>query len=133
MLPDTPSPAPAPDERRAYYRITVVLPLSLQEESDTREAKLAEQSVNLSGGGIGLTVNKRYDSDAILLLSVCFPDHGIFKAYLEVVRVEPVLTSHLRAYRLHGRFVRMATQDRELLIRYIMRFQRDHLQKHYLA
>jgi hypothetical protein len=36
-------------------------------------------------------------------------------------------------YRLHARFVGMTAQDRELLVRYILRFQRDHLQEHYSA
>lgn len=38
-----------------------------------------------------------------------------------------------QAYRLRGRFIRMPAQDRELLIRYTMQFQRGHLQRHYMA
>jgi len=67
------------------------------------------------------------------LLTVRLPDEVIFKVFLEVVAVEPITTGRLRAYRLRGRFIRMPAKDRELLIRYSMRFQRDHLQRHYMA
>jgi hypothetical protein len=36
-------------------------------------------------------------------------------------------------YRLHARFIRMTSQSRELLIRHILGFQRDHLNRHYSA
>lgn len=133
MPPDSPIPPHSPDDRRAYYRITVVLPVSIQDDTDTGEEQLVEESVNISGGGIGVTVNKRYDHKAILVLTLLLPDQVIFKAFLEVVAVEPITTSRLRTYRVRGCFVRMAAQDRELLIRYIMCFQRDHLQRHYMA
>jgi len=45
--------------------------------------------VNISGGGIGVTVSKQYDSDAVLLLTVRLPDHIIFKACVEVAAIEP--------------------------------------------
>ena len=133
MPTDTPKSPSAPDDRRAYYRVTVVLPISLQDETDIGEETFIEDSVNISGGGIGVMVSKPYDSDAVLLVTVRFPDDDVFKAFLEVVAVEPLTATHRKAYRLRGRFIRMSAQDRELLIRYIMRFQRDHLQKHYMA
>jgi c-di-GMP-binding flagellar brake protein YcgR len=133
MPPDSPIPPHSPDDRRSYYRITVVLPVSIQDETDTGEEQFAEQSVNISGGGIGVTVSKRYDPKAILVLRLSLPDQVILKAFLEVVAVEPITTSRLRTYRVRGRFIRMSAQDRELLIRYIMRVQRDHLQRHYMA
>ena len=133
MPTDTPKSPSAPDDRRAYYRVTVVLPISLQDETDIGEETFIEDSVNISGGGIGVTVSKQYDSDAVLLLTVCLPDHVIFKACMEVAAIEPIAATHRKAYRLRGRFIRMPTQDRELLIRYIMQFQRDHLQRHYMA
>jgi len=123
----------SPDDRRAYYRVTVVLPVRIQEEADTGEEPFIERSVNISGGGVGVTVSRQYDLKAVLLLALSLPDHVIFKAFLEVVAVEPITTSRPKTYRLRGRFIRMAAQDRELLIRYIMRFQRDRLQQHYMA
>ena len=120
------------EDRRDYYRITVVLPVSIQVETDTTEGELIEKAVNISGGGIGITVNVLYNPSQILSLTLLFPDRVIFKAYIEVLRQDPI-TYPAHTYRLHARFVRMTTQNRELLIRYIMGFQRDHLERHYSA
>jgi len=129
----TPSSPSSPNDRRAYYRVTVVLPISIQDETDTGETTFVEETVNISGGEIAVTVSKQDDPNSILLITVRLPDHAMLKTCVEVVAVEPLTATHRRAYRLHGRFIRMSAQDRELLIRYIMRFQRDHLQKHYMA
>ncbi len=86
--------------------------------------------MNVSGGGIGVTVNVRYDPKEILTLTLIFPDHVMFKASIEVLRLDPIAYP-AHTYRLRARFVKMIPQDRELLIRYIMRFQRDHLEGHY--
>ncbi len=77
-----------------------------------------------------MTVNEVYKPGEILSLTLILPDKVIFKAYAEVLRLEP-LPYQVDTYRLHTRFVRMTTQDQELLIRHIIRFQRDHLGKHY--
>lgn len=133
MPPDAPIVPPSPEDRRAYYRITVVLPISIRAETDATDVELIEKSVNISGGGIGVTVNVPYNPNDVLSLTVLLPDQVIFKAAIEVVRVDSVTTHHGHTYRLHARFVRVSTQDRELLIRSIMRFQRDRLSSHYLA
>lgn len=69
----------SPDARRAYYRVTVVLPISIQDETDMGEEQFSEETVNISGGGIGVTVSKQYDPDAVLLLTVPLPGHVILK------------------------------------------------------
>ncbi len=79
-----------------------------------------------------MTVNEVYRPGETLSLTLILPDKVIFKAYAEVLRLEP-LPYQADTYRLHTRFVRMTTQDQELLIRHIIRFQRDHLGKHYSA
>ena len=43
------------------------------------------------------------------------------------------LPYQINTYRLHARFVRMTTQNQELLIRHILGFQRSHLENHYSA
>ena len=131
MPTDTPIPPPSFEDRRAYFRITVVLPISIQPETATTEGPFTEQPVNVSGGGIGVTVPRPYSPNEILSLTLLLPDQVLFKSFVEVLRVEPLTTSRIVAYRLHARFVRMSPQDRELLIRCILRFQRDHLQRHY--
>ena len=130
MSPDTPSSQPFGRERREYYRITVVLPIRIQLETDNTEGEFTEQSINLSGGGIGVTVTTIYKPDEVLSLTLVLPDHVLFKSPIEALRLDPA-TLPGNTYRLHARFVRMTTQNRELLIRYIVRFQRDHLQQHY--
>ena len=132
MPSDAPASQPSPKDRRAYFRINVVLPISIQTETDRTEGLLIEKTINISGGGLGVTVNEAYKPDEILSLTLILPDKVIFKAYAEVLRLEP-LPYQAGTYRLHTRFVRMTTQDQELLIRHIIRFQRDHLGKHYSA
>jgi len=131
MSPATPS-EPSGRERREFYRITVLLPMCLQIAEDETESELIETSVNLSAGGIGMMVTTRYKDGDILSLTLLFPEHVLFKASVEVLWLDP-LPLLGGVYRLHARFVRLTTQDRELLIRYILRFQRDHLQDHYSA
>ena len=132
MPTDAPTSQPSAQDRRAHFRVNVVLPISIQAETDTTEGELIEKTVNISGGGIGVTVNVVYKPEEILSLTLILPDQVIFKAYAEVLRLEPI-PYKVDTYRLHTRFVRMTTQYQELLIRHIIRFQRDHLGKHYSA
>ncbi|NOT96379.1 MAG: PilZ domain-containing protein [Nitrospira sp.] len=132
MPSDAPTSQPSEKDRRAYFRINVVLPISIHGETDPTGGALIEKSVNLSGGGIGVTVNVTYKPGEILAITLILPDKVIFKANAEVLRLEPI-PYQTDTYRLHTRFVRMPTQTQELLIRHIIRFQRDHLGKHYSA
>jgi c-di-GMP-binding flagellar brake protein YcgR len=129
MPPDMPS-QPSGRERREFYRITVLLPICIQLETDEAEGEFTEKSVNLSGGGVGVTVIERYTPGEVLSLTLLLPEQVPFKSSIEVLRLDPLPVPG-GAHRLHARFVRMTTQNRELLIRYIVRFQRDHLQEHY--
>jgi c-di-GMP-binding flagellar brake protein YcgR len=132
MPSDPPPSQPSAKDRRDYFRVNVVLPISIQTQTDTTEGEIIERSVNISGGGIGIAVNMLYNRGEVLSLTLLLPDQVIFKAYAEILRLDPI-PHHVDTYRLHARFVRMTTQNRELLIRYIMRFQRHHLEEHYSA
>ena len=132
MPSNAPTSQPSAKDRRAYFRVNAVLPISIQAETDSTDGELIEKSVNISGGGIGVIVNVVYKPDEVLSITLILPDKVIFKAYAEVLRLEP-LPYQADTYRLHTRFVRMTTQNQELLIRHILRFQRDHLEKHYSA
>ena len=132
MPSDIPASQPTGKDRREFYRITVTLPICLQLESDTAERTLIQRSVNISGGGIGVTLNQVFGVNEILSCTILLPGQVLFKSYLEVLRIDPIIYPP-NTYRLHGRFVRMANQDRELLIRHILKFQREHLNKHYSA
>jgi c-di-GMP-binding flagellar brake protein YcgR len=130
MPPDTQASQPSPKDRREFYRITVTLPICLQRESDTTEETLVQRSVNISGGGIGITIDQPFQANEILSCTLLLPGQVLFKSSLEVLRVDPIIYPP-NTYRLHGRFVRMTGQDQELLIRHILQFQREHLTKHY--
>lgn len=132
MPSDAPASQPSGKDRREYYRITVTLPIRIQPETDSTEGELTEKSVNISGGGIGVTVTELYKPGEVLSLTLLLPGQVIFKSYIEVLRLDPIPYPGW-TYRLHARFVRMTTQNREILIRHIVRFQRDHLQEHYSA
>ena len=132
MASDAPASQPSGKDRREYYRITVTLPIRIQSETDVTEGALIEQSVNISGGGFGVTVTAVYQPNDILSVTLRLPDHGLFTSFAEVLRLDSIPYPG-GTYRLHARFIRMTTQDREVLIRHILRFQRDHLQAHYSA
>lgn len=132
MPSDTPPSQPSPADRREFYRITVTLPICFQPENDTAEETLVQRSVNISGGGIGVTLNQVFEVNEILSCTILLPGQVLFKSYLEVLRVDPIIYPP-NTYRLHGRFVRITNQDRELLIKHILQFQREHLNKHYSA
>jgi c-di-GMP-binding flagellar brake protein YcgR len=132
MSSDHPAPQPSPTDRREFYRITVTLPICLQPETDVADGECTEQSVNLSAGGIGIVVTQPYRPHEILCCTLLLPGKVRFTSSLEVLRTDPI-PYPLNTYRLHGRFVRLAGQDRELLIRHILQFQREHLDKHYSA
>jgi c-di-GMP-binding flagellar brake protein YcgR len=132
MPPDSPTAPLSPNNRREYYRITVSLPICLQRETDSTEPTPVQRAVNLSAGGIGVTINASVQTNEILSCTLLLPDHDPFKVQLEVLRIDPLPTFPL-TYRLHGRFIQMSTQDRELLVRVILQLQREHLTKHYSA
>ena len=118
-------------ERRNYFRITITVPVDIQLEGGT-ESILTQKSVNLSGGGIGFLTNAVYLPGDILMVAIQFPDEYLFKARAEVLRQD--LRPHIaHTYRVRARFIDLTEQQRQVLIRYIMRFQREHLNEHYSA
>ena len=125
-------PPLSPRDRRLYFRITVLLPASIQRETDTAEAMLTEKSINLSAGGMGFVSDTSYDPGDILAITLRLQEEVLFKAHAEVLRQDP-LPVRLHTYRVHVRFIRMPEHDRELLIGHVMRFQRVHLHEHYSA
>lgn len=130
MPPDTPASLPSPRDRREYYRITVSLPICLQRETDSTEPTPVQRAVNLSAGGIGLTLTETFQANEILLCSLLFPDSILFQSTLEVLWLDPIPYPP-NTYRLHARFIKMTMDNREQLVRYILQFQREHLAKHY--
>ena len=132
MPPDTPTLPPSPRDRREYYRITVSLPICLQLETNPAKPTLVQRTVNLSGGGIGVTLSEAFQANEVLVCTLLLPDQVLFKSYLEILWLDPI-PSLPNTYRLHGRFVRMTRDNREQLVRYILQFQREHLAKHYSA
>jgi len=132
MSPDAATPPSPETDRREYYRITVMLPICLQAKTDTTEGTLVEKSVNLSAGGIGLVVNRPFQPNDILSCTLLLAEQVPFKSSIEVVRVDS-LPYPPDTYRLHARFIEMTRENRELLVRHILQFQREHLTKHYSA
>ncbi|MBD0316378.1 MAG: PilZ domain-containing protein [Nitrospiraceae bacterium] len=125
MASDNPDQLPSPRERREYYRVTVTLPIRILRESDQMEGAFVEKSVNLSGGGIGVTITEVYQPSDVLVVTFRLPEHGLFNAFAEVLRLDHIPYPP-RTYRLHARFIRMPAKDRDILVRHITRFQRDH-------
>ena len=132
MSSDAPVSQPSGKYRGEYYRITVALPVRIHHETDKTEVALIERTVNISDGGFAVTGSTVYQRNDILSLTLRLPDHDLFTSFTEVLRLDPIPYPG-GTYRLHARFIRMSTQDRELLIRHIVHFQRAHLQGHYSA
>lgn len=125
-----PDPQLSSRDRRHYFRITTVLPVSIQLESDMAKIGLVEKSVNLSAGGVGFVADTAYSPGDILAITLRLQEHVLFAAQAEVLR-QDLLPS--QAYRIHARFIRMSEHDREFLVGHIMRLQRAHLHGHYSA
>ena len=85
MAPDTPTSKPSARNRRAYFRVNTALSISIQAETDTTEGEVIDKSVNISGGGISVTVNVAYRPDDVLSITLILPDQVIFKTYAEVL------------------------------------------------
>lgn len=79
-----------------------------------------------------MTINTAFQANDILLCTLLLADQAPFKAYVEVLRVDPIHNPQ-HTFRLHGRFIRMGAQEREFLVRTILHLQREHLSKHYSA
>lgn len=122
----------SPRDRREFYRITSTLSIRLQAETDTSDGPFSKVPVNLSAGGIGVTINTAFQANEILLCTLLLPDQEPFRVYVEVLRIDLINTPP-HTFRLHGRFVRMSTPEREFLVRTILHLQREHLAKHYSA
>lgn len=128
----SPDPEPSVRDRRHHFRMTIVLPVSIQLETDTEESVLTEQSINISGGGIGFVSDIAHNLGDILTIRLLLHEQVLFKVQAEVLRRDP-LPHRAHASRLHARFIQISEQERELLIRHIMRLQREHLHGHYSA
>ena len=116
-------------DRRNYFRINVILPIRIQLETDASESPLIEKSVNLSAGGIGFVVNTAYSPGDLLSITLVLADQVLFKAHARILTLDS-LPHRDHTFRLHGHFVGVPVQKRDLLIKYIMRFQRDQLDEH---
>ena len=101
-------------------------------ETDTPTSVLTEKSVNISGGGIGFVSDIEYDIGDVLAITLLLQKKVLFKVHAEVLRREP-LAHRAPDCRIHARFIQISEQERELLIRHIMRLQREHLHGHYSA
>lgn len=125
-------PKPSPRDRRRHFRITVVLPANIQLETDTGERSLTEQWINISGGGIGFMSDIPHNHGDILTITLLLHEQVLFKVQAEVLRREP-LAHRAQISRIHARFIQISEQEREVLIRHLMRLQREHLHGHYSA
>jgi c-di-GMP-binding flagellar brake protein YcgR len=101
-------------------------------ETDTGDSVFIEQSVNISGGGIGFVAGTPYSPGNIITITLRLQAEVLFKARAEVLRRDP-LPHRPDGYRIHARFIQMSEQEREALIGHIMRLQREHLHGHYSA
>lgn len=132
MASDSPTSQSFPRDRREFYRITSTLSIRLQLETDPSGGPFSRIPVNLSAGGIGVTLNTAFQANDILLCTLLLADQEPFKAYVEVLRIDPIYNPP-HTFRLHGRFIRMSAPEREFLVRTILHLQREHLSKHYSA
>lgn len=83
MSPNTHIPQPNRQDRREYYRINVTLPIRLHYETDDTEGEFTKESVNLSGGGIGVVVDTLFQAGEILSCSLLLPGQVLFKRPLK--------------------------------------------------
>ncbi len=89
------------------------------------------QQVNLSAGGACLQVNECYDAGSLLeVRMLLFPSFTGLLAYADVVDCDPEPAEEAgddACYRLRVEFTHMREQDRDILIRHILRRQGEAL------
>lgn len=124
MLSEGATSQPSAENRREYFRVNAICSVNIQAGTDAAGGEFIEQLVNISGGGIGLTVNVVYHPDQVLLLTLMLPGQVIFKAHAKALRLDPI-PHHVNTYNLYTRFIRRTAQNQELLIRSLLPFQRD--------
>lgn len=130
-MPNTQQDSPHSfDERRNFFRITTDLPIAIAPEGDDTELALVPQTVNISGGGIGLVTNTAYKPGDILVVKMLLPGNIDIQAKAEVVRAAPLPRAR-GAFRIGARFTEISTKDRDHLIQAIHRIQQKHLATHY--
>ena len=87
--PDMPSDAsgsqPSEPDRRADFCVNVILSVTIQVETDTtaetgtKEGEIVETPVNINGGSIGVTVNRVWNPEEILSVTLVLADQGSLK------------------------------------------------------
>lgn len=124
-----------PPEKREYFRIDAVLPVSYCAEGDTAPPPSQPVRVNLSVGGIGLYTEQPLQVGDVLLLSLVLPA-GSIQTKAKVVRALPnavPAAAPRPALACSGlQFIGMAEGDREMLIRYIFSFQVEQRRSRYV-
>ncbi|MGH7233472.1 MAG: flagellar brake protein [Nitrospiraceae bacterium] len=119
-------------DRRNFYRIRTVLPVTIRREQDEDEAPLAPMSIDISGGGIGFHTNSQYEPGDILALTIAVSENELIRAKARVVSRRR-LEHENDGLHIGAAFIEISQGHREALIRYVMRLQAERLDKHYLA
>ena len=128
----SPDPESSARDRRHHFRMTIEVPVSIQLQTDSEESVLTEQSINISGGGMGFVSDVAYNPGEILTITLRLHEQLLLVVHAEVLRQEPQ-PHRAQRFRIHARFIQISEQERELLIRHIMRLQRERLHGHYSA
>ncbi|MCA9474338.1 MAG: PilZ domain-containing protein [Nitrospira sp.] len=115
---------------RIDWMLTSVL-RTLGKEKKYKQALPEFRKVNLSGSGMGFASEQHFPVDSHLILRLVLRPFIPIQAIGKVLRTEPVETENGPQFQIAVEFVQIAPDDREAIIRHILRTQAT-IQRHRL-
>ena len=115
---------------RIDWMLTSVL-RTLGKEKRYKQALPEFRKVNLSGSGMGFASEQHFPVDSHLILRLVLRPFIPIQAIGKVLRTEPVETENGPQFQIAVEFVQIAPDDREAIIRHILRTQAT-IQRHRL-
>lgn len=88
--------------------------------------------VNISGGGICFEARERLEENEPLEMRLILPPFVPIRSALEVTRVEALSAQDGGGYVVAARFTSISTEDRERVIRHILRVQAERIRARHL-
>jgi c-di-GMP-binding flagellar brake protein YcgR len=126
----------ADNDRRESFRINDHLLLEYWLEGEPcpslplKYPGLASTDVNISGTGIAFYSSRSFQVGDQLEIRIILPPFVPIRLKAEVLRVQPG-KEDLQGYFIAGRFISISYEDREHIIRHILKVQKKQLQERY--
>jgi hypothetical protein len=107
----------------------------LDPENSNEEMTCYGLAQNVSGAGINLILEEAFEEGQLVLITLSVPGFsiGFLQAYGEVVRVLPMHSNERESFETSIKFIIISEEEREKLISYAFRIQRQAIRNSILA